>query len=391
MMEQERPAKIACMLSSVHPPLDVRIYHRECKTLARAGYEVVFIVPSAKSISSDGVRIVCVSPEENRFGRMTRVAWKIYGLAKRENANVYHIHDPELIPIGLLLRAAGRCVIYDAHEDLPSDILDKPWIPKWSRRPVAALTAWLEFVACRCCSAVVTADDPIADRLSSLGKRPVTLNNYPLAAEFANLDFSTRARASSNLIVSFGGLYEFRAVFPIVDSLELISEGLPIKLVLGGAAESDATLDDVRARPGWRRVDYRGQVSRPQMLSELSRAFAAIVLFRQSPNTGSVRSNRLYEALAAGLPVITAKHGEWRSFVEGNECGLAVDPEDPKKIAWAIEWLFSHPEEASAMGHRGRELFLRKFNWEREGEKLTHLYASLTDQPVASPVKSSAW
>jgi len=376
------------MVSSVHPPLDVRIYHKECKTLADAGYEVTLIVPSKDSVLSNGIRVLPIPPEKSRFLRMTRSVWRIYRLVRSENAAVYHLHDPELIPLGLFLSAVGRRVVYDAHEDLPKDVLEKPWIPHSLRGILSIVTGWLERVSCRFFTEVVTADDLISSCLASARRCPTTLNNYPLVGEFKESHKSPENGSHSAAIASFGGLYTFRAVRPIVEALGLLPDGLPIKLVLGGGTESEVLPDELRAKLGWRRVDYKGQLTRAQMLAELSHAFAAIVLFRKALNTHSVRSNRFYEALAAGLPVITPNFGDWRTVVEGNRCGLTVDPEDPQAIADAIEWLFSNPEEAGKMGRNGRELFLREFNWEREGEKLLKLYARLTNESV--PVHSQA-
>lgn len=374
-----RSSKTVCMLSSVHAPLDIRIYHKECKTLAGAGYEVTLIVPSREMVNSDGIRIFPIPPERNRLLRMTRSVWRIYKLAKGEEAATYHLHDPELIPIGLLLLAGGRHVIYDAHEDLPKDVMEKPWIPEKLRGLLSLVVDWLERATCRRFTAIITAGDSISDRLVSAGKHPVTLNNFPLAGEFTDSDSFSEGRLESNVIVSFGGLYAFRAARPMIEAFGLLAESSPVRLALGGGSESDVLREELKTKPGWRRIDYRGQMTRLQMLAELSRAFAAIVLFHNGPNTRSVRSNRFYEALAAGVPVITPDFGDWKSVVEENRCGLTVNPEDPQQIAVAIEWLSSHPEEAAKMGRNGRELFLREFNWEREGKKLVRLYATLTN------------
>lgn len=374
-----RSSKTVCMLSSVHPPLDIRIYHKESKTLVDAGYEVTLIVPSSEMVNSNGIRILSIPPERNRLLRMTRSVWRIYKLAKGEEAATYHLHDPELIPIGLLLLASGRHVIYDAHEDLPKDVMEKPWVPEKLRGLLSIVVDWLERVTCSRFAAVITAGDSISDRLASTGKHPITLNNYPLTNEFKVSDSLSEEQSTSNVIVSFGGLFTFRAVHPMVEAFGLLPQRLPVKLLLGGRSESDLLREELKSRPGWRRIDYRGQMTRLQMLPELSRAFAALILFHNGPNTHSVRSNRFYEALAAGVPVITPDFGDWKSVVEGNRCGLTVSPEDPQQIADAIEWLFSHPEEAAKMGRNGRELFLREFNWEQEGKKLVRLYATLTN------------
>lgn len=379
-------SKTVCMLSSAHSPLDIRIYHKESKTLTEAGYEVTLIVPSAEYVNSNGIRLLRIPPENNRFLRMTRSVWQVYKLARREAAAIYHLHDPELIPVGLLLSASGRRVVYDAHEDLPKDVLEKPWIPRKLRSFISILADAFESAACRCFAAVVTADEKISERLNYTRKHPITLNNYPLASEFKGSNAFYESGSVSNVLVSFGGLHIFRGAHPMVDALGLLPERLPVKLVLGGSSESPLLYQELSTKLGWRRIDYRGQLTRSQMLSELSHSFAAIVLFGRALNTDSVRSNRLYEALAAGVPVITPNFGDWKPFVEGNRCGLTVNPEDPQEIAGAIQWLFSHPEEAAEMGKNGRELFLREFNWEREGEKLVTLYTLLTNGSVPTRI-----
>src|SRR5215469_2066667 len=120
-------------MTSVHNALDNRIFRKECRSLAHAGFSVTAIAPSENDAVVDGVTIRAVPREPSRFARMTRTVWNIYREAIRQNADLYHFHDPELIPVGLLLRCARKSVIYDLHEDCPRDILAKDYLPSWSR------------------------------------------------------------------------------------------------------------------------------------------------------------------------------------------------------------------------------------------------------------------
>jgi glycosyltransferase involved in cell wall biosynthesis len=81
--------------------------------------------------------------------------------------------------------------------------------------------------------------------------------------------------------------------------------------------------------------------------------------------------------MSAGLPVIASDYPRWREIVDDAGCGLLVDPTDPAAIAAAMQWILDHPEEAEAMGERGRRAILDRYSWDREADKLIELYATL--------------
>ena len=172
-----------CILTSVHPPFDTRIFHKEAKSLAKAGYDVTVIAQHDKDKIVDGIRIVPLSKPKNRFERMTRTIWTTYRKALKIDADIYHFHDPELIPIGLLLKLHGKRVIYDVHEDVPRQNLSKPYIPVVFRRPISAMIGALEAFSARRFDGVVTATPFINRRFLKLGANAVNVNNFPLASE----------------------------------------------------------------------------------------------------------------------------------------------------------------------------------------------------------------
>jgi glycosyltransferase involved in cell wall biosynthesis len=110
------------------------------------------------------------------------------------------------------------------------------------------------------------------------------------------------------------------------------------------------------------------------MCSFYLKARAALVLYSPHPNHYVVRSNRFYQALATGLPVITSNFPRWKERVDSLGCGVAVDPTDPSSIAEAILFMYQHPDKAAKMGQRGRSLFVNKFNWNREEPRLVEFY-----------------
>ncbi len=110
-----------CHLTSVHPALDNRIFYKECVSLSNAGYNVTLIGNHSVNEVIENIRIIALEPVNSRLRRMTFLLTRLLNKALEENYEIYHLHDPELIPIGVLLKLKGKKVIYDVHEDLPND------------------------------------------------------------------------------------------------------------------------------------------------------------------------------------------------------------------------------------------------------------------------------
>jgi hypothetical protein len=178
-----KPIKVA-HLSSVHALSGARILPKECKSLANAGYEVTFVLPHDEDGQLNGVKIKALPKPAGRLSRMTKTVWQVFREAARKKADVYHFHDPELIPVGLLLRILGKKVIYDIHEDLPKHILSKDYVPGGVRRPLAWLVERVENAASGHFSALVAATSAIAERFRALNCNTVVVHNFAVLDEF---------------------------------------------------------------------------------------------------------------------------------------------------------------------------------------------------------------
>src|SRR5271168_3121660 len=168
-------------MTSVHNALDHRIFKKECRSLAQAGFDVTVVAPHTEDLVREQVQIKSVRKHLSRWSRMTRTAWSVYREAEKQAADVYHFHDPELIPLALLMRLKGKRVIYDVHEDYPRDIYYKPYLPNWSRTLIARFAESAEALACRHFSAIVAVTPAIAARFAETNQRTVILFNYPFA------------------------------------------------------------------------------------------------------------------------------------------------------------------------------------------------------------------
>ena len=361
-------------LTSVHHPYDNRIFHKECATLAAAGYQVTLVAPCAACDVIEGtVRVRALKPPPNRLVRALRTIPQVYWAALREDAALYHFHDPELMPVGALLRINGRKVIYDVHEDYAGSMAGKQWIPGLFRDIASWGVRICEHFFASRCSKVIAATPTIARLFPGLNVGLV--QNFPWRHELAVADAPPYALRHP-IVAHVGALSKDRGLAEMVRAVKLVACERDVKLILAGRVFAGAG-GGIENESSQGLVDYVGMLSRPQVAALLASARVGIVTLHPTGNYVNSQPTKLYEYMSAGLPVIASDFPIWRQVVEPAGCGLLVDPLDPRAIADAIEWLLSHPVEAEEMGRRGRLAVEAKYNWEREGTRLVEIYADL--------------
>jgi glycosyltransferase involved in cell wall biosynthesis len=363
-----------CILTSVHSAFDIRIFHKEAMTLAKHGYDVTIIAQHDKYEISHGIKILSLRRSKNRLDRMTSNLWLLYRKSLKVNADIYHFHDSELIPIGILLSYLGKKIIYDIHEDVPKDIKEKYWIPLRIRSILSRTISLLEIVAAKTFSGLIAATPSIASRFPPI--KTVVVQNLPvlqgLKQKYA---YPYNQRPAS--VVYLGSLTEVRGPKEMITAMEFLPNSLEAKLTLAGTFSSSSLENEIRQLPGWNRVDFLGWIDRLTVRELLGNARIGLVLFHPVPNHIESQPNKIFEYMQAGIPVIASNFPLWRQILEGAGCGLLVDPFDIKAITGAIKWLLEHPKEAEHMGRRGRDAVEKRYNWEAEGKKLLAFYGHL--------------
>jgi glycosyltransferase involved in cell wall biosynthesis len=380
-------AKIA-HLSSVHPRYDTRIFLKMCRSLLAAGHQVSLVVADGKGDEDkDGIRILDAGKSNGRLGRMLGATRRVSARALSLGADIYHLHDPELLPAGLQLKRHGKCVIYDAHEDLPLQILSKSYLHPVLRRPISAMTAQFERFACSRLDAVVTATPAIRNKFLDQGITAIDINNFPMLGELeAGVSWDSKARE----VCYVGGIVAIRGIREVVAAMALCHSNA--RLNLGGKFAEENVKREVLELSGWAAVNEHGFLSRTEMRSVLGRSMAGIVTFLPEPNHICAQPNKMFEYMSAGLPVIASNFPLWREIIEGNECGLCVDPAKPTAIAEAIDWLVENPARAREMGENGSRAVRERYNWDAEQGKLLALYDELAGRaggPARRPNRPS--
>jgi len=120
-----------------------------------------------------------------------------------------------------------------------------------------------------------------------------------------------------------------------------------------------------------------GWIKTEDMWRKMAEATIGLVCFHPAANHVNAMPTKLFEYMAAGIPVVASNFPLWKEIVEGSSCGITVNPLEPKDIADAVQHLIDHPDEAEMMGENGRRAVLQKYNWENERQKLLALYHDL--------------
>lgn len=353
-------------LAAQHPPGDVRIFLKECRSLAQAGYDVHLVAPGAVDETRDGVTLHgFVLPGGYRPLQIARRLWRVWRVARDVDARLVHFHEPALLPVALLLRLGGARIVYDVHEEHLAALEDGPYSERWKQAGLRLFEA----LARRTCDGFVAATPAIARHLPA--GRTVEVLNYALPEEF-----SEAAAANGTNMVYVGIITAGRSLREMIEAARQVRDP-DARLVLIGSFVPPELEHEARSLAGWSRVDYLGPLDRREVAQRLAAARIGLVLFHPLPNHTEALPNKLFEYMAAGLPVVASDFPHWRSLLEPVECAVWVDPLDPADIASAADGLLADDDRAREMGRRGAAAVRERFNWQHEAPKLVDLYERL--------------
>ena len=376
-------AEHICLLSSVHLAFDVRLFQAEARTLARAGFAVsVIALEDTTQSETDGARVISLPRPKNRLQRFWR-SLRVLRLALAQPADLYAFHDPELLPVAVLLKLLRRRpVVYDVHEDVPAAIRGRTWLPSFLRLPVARLYRLLERLALPFIDGLTLADYAYARYYE--GCRTLTVLNYPFLTYARLYEEHRPAPRIRPVLIYTGNITALRGLFEMVRLAGRLKSSYPdllLRLVgpVGEAHEARQARQLIAECEVEAQVEWVGLVSHHEVHCQILEADVGLALLHPDPNYVNSLPTKMFEYMLMGRPVVVSNFPMWQEIVEEAECGFAVDPLDLDAVEGVIRQLLDDAELRQKLGENGRKAVLARYSWEREGEKLVDFYRELLE------------
>ena len=359
-----------CHVTSAHNIEDDRIFLKECTSLSRGGYDV-YLVERGDTYDKEGVHLIGIGIVScNPIKRMVKDARKAYNKALSLNADIYHLHDPELLLYALKLKKKGKLVIFDSHEDVPAQIIDKTWIPKLFRYLISDIYKKYESYVIKRLDAVVAATPHIAEQFKGRAKKVVVINNFP---RLDDICFHDKPFSERDAIVCYaGGIDELRGESVMIEAMK----GVNGKLKIAGEHK---IMELPEAG-----VSYLGQLDRKGINALYGNSIVGLCVLKPIKNYFYSQPIKMYEYMAAGIPFICSKFPLWERVVRDSGAGVCVDPLDSKMLSKSINDLLDDRQKAQKMGENGYRYVINHSNWGGEEKKLLKLYEDLEKAYVSS-------
>lgn len=364
-------------LTSVHPRYDTRIFLKECISLAKIkDYEISLIVAdnNGNEIKND-VNIYDVGKLNGRINRIFKTTQNVFTMAIKLDSDIYHFHDPELLPVGLKLKKLGKKVIFDIHENIAVQIKDKEYLNYFFKNFISFIYGKYEKRALVKFDMLVLAEDSYLEYYSKITNKIVVILNMPDIKPLKKFQSTKRLK---NELFYIGGISNGRGLDVTIEAIKILKKSIPDIYMHYIGNTYNNILKSIDIDSIQNNIKFYGNMPLLEGL-ELSRdAKVGLSILKPIGNYTESYSTKVFEYMALGLPVVTSNFTLYKNIIEKYKCGICINPLEPKEIAKAIEYIFKNPEEAKQMGENGINAVLEKYNWNIEEEKLLKVYKELS-------------
>ncbi len=313
----------------------------------------------------DGIKILDSGKATSRWKRILFSSKKAVELALEQKADFYHFHDPEILLWAHKLKKSGAKVVYDVHEDLPRQLLSKPYLNKFSLKIIAFWVELFENKVAGKCDMIVTVTPSIVERFQKFHPNVIRLANFPMLKEFGKIQ-----NEKQDYVCYVGGLTITRGIYEMLEVAKLLN----CKLKLAGIPDSSEILQKVKSTPN---VEYLGILNRDEVTALISGAKVGLCILHPIPNYLEAYPIKIFEYMAAGTPVVASNFPLYKEIVENTFSGINVNPLNIQEVVAAIHKILESKEMAAQMGSNGIKMVNAQYNWEAESHNLTEAYQKI--------------
>lgn len=362
-------------LTTVHHPYDPRIFYKQCQSLKEAGFDVTLIAQALENgdLVEGDVKHIPLKKHTSRLKRMLFSPFELYKKAKKEKADIYVFHDPELLFVGSLLKKRDNIVVYDIHEDYVTSILQKKYLHPFIRQLAAKSYRFIEKLTTR--KMALSLAEKYYQDIYPNGK---CILNYPIIPE---VDLQVdESKVKKDALLYTGNVTEDRGALYHA-KIPTIDEKVDVQLI-GKCPQTLADhmydiAQDHKERLHIKGIDAFIPKYEIDAAYQETKWLAGIAIFPPTEHYMKKELTKFFEYMANGLPIICSNFPVWEAFIEQYECGLTVDPEDDQSIHDAINYLREHEKERQQMSLNGMKAVNEELNWRKEAEKLINWYEQL--------------
>lgn len=360
-----------CHLSSVHFATDTRIFYKYARSLS-SEYRVTVVGLHPNKEVIEGIHIIPFTEFKYRGTRLFLSWFLMLIKALRIKANVYHIHDPELLMCAFFLQKMGKKVIIDVHENIAEDIFEKDWLP--FKKGVFAIFNVIERAVCKN-NPVVVSEDSYLERYRQFAPNLRVIHNYVETQHFAPFRSSERDPLK---LFYMGIILESRCILEILDAMYMLHQkGLRVSFHCVGKLYKRIQTQ-IESHPNYPILKpYLFFYDRMLLTEGYKHSVSCgigLCLIKPMRNAIESKPTKLFEYMACGLPIVTSHFPLYQSLVDNWGLGVGVDPNYPAQIADAIQGLIENPLKRAAISDLGPKVAVTHFDWSSERIKLMALY-----------------
>jgi glycosyltransferase involved in cell wall biosynthesis len=364
--------KSICHLTTVHPADDVNIFYKACMSLVqKTNYNVILCAPGSIPENSGVIHHKLTNPSNFRLVRFIKSQVIALKIIMKIRADIWHIHDPELLPTAILLIFLRRKVVWDSHEDyyrqFDSKSYYRNYVPRIIRPFLKLLVYWLLNFVDRSANGVICATEAISKRYTN--------RNIAIVGNQVDLkEFASCYPLFSNKNVLYTGQPGPNQCFKqVVDAISQIPN---LKLVVACRSIGSSELAYAQKILG-NNFDYLGWLSRRDLISAISNSIAGLVTYDGSVNHLDNEPNKFFEFCAGGLPILATPTVSNKKLIGKSRSGILARGYSSNSIKSALSELISSEKNWINYSSSAKNWVQEHGTWSKSESALLDLYRKI--------------